>query len=81
MQLHLPVKESDTILLNKPICSSNSERKTTLNNHAEMEAAEVINDLLVLNQIGGHSISRRMDYQDTNRYIDNKVNFFKFLKL
>lgn len=67
-----PPRESQTPLLDKSSpCSVNSERKTPSSDRAEMEAAEVIKDLLVLNQIGGHN-PRRIDYQDS-RYIDNRV--------
>ncbi len=74
MTLQLCKKESPRHMSEKSYPNMNSDRKTPNTDRAEMEAAEVINDLLVLNQLGGHSIPRRMDYQDSNRYTD-KVSY------
>lgn len=48
---------------------SNAERKTPNSDRAEREAAEVIKELQVLNQIGGHTRPRRMDYQDSKNRV------------
>lgn len=64
-----PVRESHTSVEK----SSSHGRKTPSNDRAEIEAADVINDLLALNQIGGRGSMRRLDYQDS-RYIDNRVS-------
>lgn len=78
---HPPSRESQTPLPDKSSpCSVSSERKTSSSERAEMEAAEVIKDLLVLNQIGGHNPMRRIDYQDS-RYIDNRVRLMASMLL
>lgn len=48
--------------------------RNAASNQAEMEAADVIKELLSLNQIGGHSIPRRMYYKDQNRFSVERVS-------
>lgn len=75
-RLHSPMKDSSHHSLlssDKCISTSNSERETP----AEVVAAEAIKDLIALKEIGGNSLPRRVDYQDSNRYVDAMVKLLK----
>ncbi|XP_065207215.1 ubinuclein-2-like isoform X2 [Planococcus citri] len=70
-QTSTPIREPRPSVEKSSSSTTTAGRKTPSNDRAEIEAADVINDLLALNQIGGRSSMKRLDYQDS-RYMDNR---------